>query len=127
MFKKLFISSIAASLLLSVPVIANHHREKEKIKEIAAEVKQNEKSTAAKVVGGTLQFINKTAPLWAIVIAALVFRNGPFKLAQNTNEPQEIILAKGIEGLGAGTVSWALLKYGTAAAMSQEDIKPLKK
>ena len=44
MFKKLIMATIAASLLFSIPAIADHHHHREKIKEkIKEEVKEEVK------------------------------------------------------------------------------------
>ncbi len=140
MFQRLFIFSISASLLFSIPAIADRHhhehlhdkieKEKEKNEKLAdklAEVKAKEKTGSEKVVGGLLQFVNKTAPLWALVIAGIVVWSGPCFFGAKSHNSDEKLLGKAIEGIGSFVISWQTLKHGTAAAMAQENIKELKK
>ena len=115
MFKKLFIFSIAASVLLSMPAVANNHRhecekEKIKVKELVVEVKQNEKNNK----NGLLQLVNKTAPLWSAVIAGfLVAKYGPFFLKNNQSVDQ-VFRSKVTEGaiaaLGTGVGVYLVTK-----------------
>jgi hypothetical protein len=141
MFKKICFFNISASLLLSIPLTAvtpehhghhhnNHHhhdhhheKEKEKLKEIAEE-KAKEKSIAAKLAAGALQFVNKTPAFCAFILSCGIGYFGPICL--NPSRGEELI-AKFIEGGVSFLVLWPTLKYGTAAAMAQENIKPLNK
>ncbi len=51
MFKKIFVTTIAASLLFSIPAIADHHHHREKIKEkIKEEVKEEVKEKLAEAL-----------------------------------------------------------------------------
>lgn len=143
MFKKLFIFNISASLLLSMPVIAvnpqdsketllaahhhhhdKHQHEKEIIKEIVVEVKAKERSTAGKIAAGLLQFVNKTAGRWAFLASIAIMCRGPF-FTNSTNSDDCLMLAIG-QGICLFFILWPTIQYGTAAAMKQEDIKPLK-
>jgi hypothetical protein len=129
MFKKLVISTIASSLLLSIPVGADHHRHRhcDKVEEVIVEVKTpKDKSSGTKIVAGTLQFVNKMAPLIALVVGIIIARNGPFYLTNNNNQADRNA-SKLIEAAVAAVITYPVVKYGTAAVMSQEDVKPLKK
>lgn len=138
MFKQLFLASIIASLLISLPSIADHHHhhEKEKMKEKVvekvaekfaeklAEEKAKEKTGSQKWVAGLAQFVNNNSPYVSGAIGLIVAYAGPFYIGTGTIDRN---VGRAIEGLLAGVVSWRIIKPGTEAFMSQEDIKPLKK
>lgn len=139
MFKKIVLTSIAAALF-SIPVLAkDHHHAKvaekaaekaaEKVAEKLNEVKK-EKSGLTKLVNGSLQFVNKTAPYLAAIIGGLVYWNGPLFVTKHEYRQanaDQLRNAAIFQAAIAGGGSWLVLKYGSAAAMSQEDIKPLAK
>lgn len=124
MFKKLVTASIAASLLLSIPLSADHHHHHDRIRETIIEVKAKDKSGGEKVAGGLLQFVNKTSALWAGIASMAIGYYGPHALNASQSN---LNTARAIEGIISFVVLYPTIKYGTAAVMSQEDIKPLRK
>lgn len=128
MFKKIFLSSIAASLLLSIPVIADHNKHHDRhcdeVKEKIAEQKAHDKSTGGHIASGLLQFANKTAPLWSFLIAVGIACYAPTPEILSGLDTK---LAKVVIGGGSFMIIYPSMKWGTAAGMSQTDTKPLSK
>ncbi len=129
MFKKLINASIAASILLAIPVSANHHRSNhgEKIEVNIGHAhaeKAKEKSKRDKFIAGFMQFTNKLSWLVAVLPAYGAYA---LTVPSGMNANDAAMLRCAVITVATYGISWAVIKTGTAAAISQEGDKPLNK